>query len=150
MIRTKPIRYYVDDNGCWICVSHSYSKAGYPVVAVKRQPMTLVRAIAKEKYPDLPSYIHVLHKCNNPSCVNPTHLYLGTHEDNMHDRKESGHYADATGENNNNSKLSDSTVLAIRELYVSTVTTHRKIAQLFGISKTQVTRILNNKQWRKN
>jgi predicted XRE-type DNA-binding protein len=148
MLNTKEIQYYVDDNGCWICISHCKNKHGYPMVARNRTPMHLVRAIAKEKYPDLPTYIHVLHKCNNTFCINPQHLYLGTNADNMKDRKDSGHYASTEGENNNNAKISKEIVDIIRELYKTNTTTHRKLARLFGISKTQVTRILNNKQWK--
>ena len=144
----KVIQYYTDNNGCWICTSHDKSKSGYPIIAVNRKPTTIVRYLAKLKYADLPSYIHVLHKCNNPACINPTHLDLGTHADNMRYRKECGRYADASKENNNNSKLSNEEVLAIREAYKATKTTHRKLACLFGVSKTQITRILNNIQWK--
>jgi hypothetical protein len=144
----KAIQYYIDSNGCWICTSHAKSKSGYPITAVNRVSTTIVRYLAKLKYPDLPSYIHVLHKCNNPECINPTHLELGTHTDNMHYRKECGRYADASKANNNNSKLSNEEILAIREAYKTIKTTHRKLAYLFGVSKTQITRILSNTQWK--
>ncbi len=146
--KIKPIEYYIDDNGCWICTSHKKSKYGYPMMSLNRIPIHMVRYFAKLKYPDLPSYIHVLHKCNNSSCINPTHLYFGTHEDNMRDRKNSGHYASAKGENNNNAKITKDVVNVIREFYKTNTTSHRKLAKLFGISKTHITRILNNVQWK--
>ena len=41
-------------------------------------------------YGVLPNHIHVLHKCDNPGCINPDHLWIGTNYDNVQDRKRKG------------------------------------------------------------
>lgn len=56
----------------------------------------------------------VLHTCDNPSCVNPEHLFLGTHKDNMLDKKTKGRQL--KGEEIGNSKLKESDIFEIRKL----------------------------------
>jgi hypothetical protein len=143
------IKYYKDENGCWICVSHRRNPAGYPVISVNRTAMTLVRLIAKLKYENLPSDIFICHKCDNPNCINPEHLYFGTHEDNMRDKADR-HRVNTVGERNPNRKLSRKIVDEIRRLYKETVTTHRQLAKKFNLSKSQITRIINKHQWKEN
>jgi hypothetical protein len=44
-------------------------------------------------YSELPTFLHVLHRCDNPACVNPEHLFLGTCQDNIDDRVSKGRSA---------------------------------------------------------
>lgn len=86
--------------------------------------------------------ICVLHKCDNPKCVNPGHLFLGTNADNVHDRvkKNRGAFGSSAG----NSKLSEDDVAWIRQLGGP----NRKIASCFGINETTVSRIKRVITWR--
>ena len=93
----------------------------------------------------VPSGLLVLHTCDNPKCVRPDHLYLGTHDDNMRDRKERGHYA--RGEDNNKAKLTADQVRELRRLYVPHQYGSTKLARQFGISPTAVKAILAGKAW---
>ena len=93
----------------------------------------------------IPDGACVLHRCDNPACVNPKHLFLGTQQDNMADKKEKGR--NRVGERHQNSRLSLADVIKIR------VSAHRgysqkEIATLFGISQSQVSHIVTGKQWR--
>jgi HNH endonuclease len=84
-----------------------------------------------------PGDMCVLHRCDNPRCVRPDHLFLGTHADNMRDCAEKGR---ATR------KLSPEQVLAIRAGAAAGASQHRLGCE-FGISQSMVGRILNGKNW---
>lgn len=66
----------------------------------------------------IPQEMSVLHKCDNTSCVNPDHLFLGNQRDNMHDMVQKGRHTkvSAPGSSNGNSKLTEDTVIAIWQL----------------------------------
>lgn len=84
---------------------------------------------------------HVLHKCDNPSCVNPDHLFIGTHTDNMQDMKQKGRL-----KQRNNVKLKEWQVGEIRKLLKTM--THRQIAFLYKVSKATITAISTGRNWR--
>lgn len=77
---------------------------------------------------------HILHSCDNPSCVNPAHLSLGTHTDNMRDMSTKGRHNKI---NRKNRKLEDSEVKTIRTLNY----THEKLASMFNVSERTIGRI---------
>lgn len=86
--------------------------------------------------------LFVLHKCDNPSCVRPDHLYLGTQQKNVKDRatRRRGKEHRQFGEANDNAKLSDADVRAIKELLKSS-RPQREIAEMFGVKQPQISRI---------
>jgi hypothetical protein len=90
----------------------------------------------------IPSGMHVLHRCDNPSCVNPEHLFLGTHIQNMADKREKGRQA--RGTLNGFCKLSEADVTEIR---VAKGVTQRVLASEYGICQAQIWRIRSGKQW---
>ena len=92
----------------------------------------------------IPDNLHVLHRCDNPSCVNPKHLFLGTHQDNMLDRDTKGRNAHLSGEKAGNSKLTEAQVLGI----LTDNRSRKVIAKEYGISRMQVSNIVNRKSWR--
>lgn len=88
-------------------------------------------------YGPIPSGLHALHRCDNPSCCNPKHIFLGTHRENMADMARKGRAPTKAGAANQNAKLSDAQVTAIflaRGL-------QREIAAQFGITQSHVSRI---------
>lgn len=91
----------------------------------------------------IPTGLHVLHDCpdgDNPSCVNPSHLWLGTHQDNMDDRakKLRGH----------RNKLLPDQVKRIRELHTNKGLSQKKLGNLFGLDQTTVWAIINRHTWK--
>ena len=91
---------------------------------------------------EAPEDRHVLHKCDNPACVNPEHLFLGTHQDNMRDRLEKRRFP--VGESHRNSVL---TTEQVREIRSSAMNAGR-IAKVFCVSKVTVNKIRRGAAWR--
>ncbi len=91
----------------------------------------------------------ILHRreCGNPSCVNPHHLYMGTHTDNMRDKKIWGDIV--FGERVGVSKLSESDVRIIRKIYRDNKFNHKYIGELFNVDRTTVGRIVRGEYWRR-
>lgn len=99
-------------------------------------------------YGDIPEDQHVMHLCDVPACVRWDHLVLGTHRENMTDMTDKRRYKmpDNTGEKHGNAKLSEEDVLEMRNLHARGVK-QRAIAEQFGLSYQQTSRIINRKQW---
>jgi hypothetical protein len=87
--------------------------------------------------------LFVCHACDNPSCVNPNHLFLGTAKENTQDMIKKGRNDNRKGENSAVNKLNEEQVLAIREDPRST----RAIAKEFGLGASTVCEIKNRKLW---
>jgi len=94
---------------------------------------------------EIPQGMNVLHKCDNPSCIRPDHLFIGTDQDNIYDKCMKGRARGPkmVGEKNPSSKISSEIVLLIR----ADKRAHRVICNDYGISKTQVGRIKRNESW---
>ena len=92
---------------------------------------------------DVPSDMFVCHKCDNPGCVNPDHLFVGTCGDNLRDMAEKGR--STIGETNPNAKLCELDVQLIRELCKTRP--QREIADWFGISGGTVSCINTRTRW---
>jgi hypothetical protein len=87
--KLTPIAYKVDKKTeCWICLTAAGSP--YPQVRFKGKTVKVSRLIFKEFTGIAPGKDYVLHSCDNPECINPTHLRLGTAKDNSQDLKERG------------------------------------------------------------
>lgn len=92
--------------------------------------------------------MNVLHDCDNPSCVNCNHLFLGTHKDNMRDMfNKNRHHIDKKGEKNNSAKLTESQVIEIRNLAATTNLTRKQIAGKYNISYSTAANIIKRKRW---
>ena len=97
---------------------------------------------------DIRDNLHVLHKCDNPACCNPKHLFVGTHADNMRDCEEKGRNYIPKGVKNGNAKLTREQVLAIRSRYVPHVVSTRMLADEFGVNRVTISYIINRKTWK--
>ena len=89
----------------------------------------------------------VRHTCDNPKCVNPAHLVIGTHQDNMDDRAVRNRTA--KGEANGRAKLSEVDIKTIRNRYIRGSKEHGllAIAKDFGVTKPTVSNIINRHNW---
>ena len=94
---------------------------------------------------DIPKGMYVLHRCDVHLCVNPDHLFLGTHDDNMSDaaQKERMRY----GEEHHGAKLTEDDVRQIRNLF-SRGSNKGALARAFRISRSVIQGILKGEGWR--
>ena len=91
--------------------------------------------------------LHVLHSCDNDRCVNPVHLRLGTHQENMRDRKERKRSWSAPGALNPAARLTPKAVAEIREA-AEKGEFQRQIAKRYGVAQSTVGRIIRKENWR--
>jgi len=97
----------------------------------------------------IPDGMNVCHNCpggDNPSCVNPAHLFLGTTLDNMRDKTAKGRQL--LGERNHKSKLTKAQVIAIRERYDQGGISQTALALEHGVSTASMSVIVRRKAWR--
>jgi hypothetical protein len=85
-------------------------------------------------------YPCVLHRCDNPACVNPAHLREGTHAENSADRDSKGRRQAPKGEGHVRCKLTDSQVREIRA--IGDTQSRAAIARLFGVDRTRISQLL--------
>ena len=94
----------------------------------------------------VPDGLCVLHECDNPGCVNPDHLFLGTPADNVRDMASKGRHGAAHGEQHYNAKLTVEDVRDIRKLRGKF--TQGALAEMYGISQAHVSRIQVGTSWK--
>jgi hypothetical protein len=94
----------------------------------------------------IPDGLHILHKCDNPECTRPDHLFLGTVADNSADMVSKGRAC--SGEDKPNSKLTWADIHRMRRLWNTGKYQQKELAVIFGIARPNVSLIVRNKLWR--
>jgi hypothetical protein len=136
----------VDKSGdCWVWTGFM-NGAGYGLYdPIGRQRRLTHRYSWELHNGSIPKGMHVLHRCDNPPCVNPDHLWLGTHQQNMEDKAKKGRCR--RGKGNHHSKLTVEKVLEIRAMRAAGATI-KELRALFGLSSGGVTGVIYRKSWR--
>lgn len=132
------------EDGCWEW-QLSKQTNGYGQVWFNGEQRTAHRLSWILTHGDIPEGICVLHRCDNPPCCNPDHLFLGTQADNMKDMTQKGR--SLAGETNPGSKLSESQVLQIKDRYKGGDVTQTELADIYHISQTAINDIVNGRRW---
>jgi hypothetical protein len=94
----------------------------------------------------IPDGLKVLHRCDNPPCCNPAHLFLGTLLDNRRDCLAKGR--EARGECHPHSRLRESDVRRMRQQCKDEHQTARQLAEKYGVSKSTVSKVLSRRSWK--
>lgn len=132
-------------NGCWEW-TRGKSVDGYGRVLYYGKNITTHRLVWLLKYGVHPGPMHVLHSCDNPPCINPDHLKLGTHSENMEDMTRRGHRVHLPGDKNPAARLSASEVELIKDLLEQGMR-GTNIAKLFNVHKTTISHIKVGRNW---
>jgi len=134
-------------SGCWVWVG-SKDGGGYGCFGSSWLDERKSHRISWIIYNgEIPPDFWVLHKCDNPSCVNPEHLYLGTHQDNVQDKIKRERQSRMIGMRNGRSILTPDDVIEMRKMYKRGDWSYRQLSWFFGVSQTQVARIMKKESW---
>lgn len=134
--------------GCWLWLGALDGK-GYGYLAGTRGlPAVKAHRVSYEWHSGepIPPGIFVCHVCDNPPCVNPEHLFLGTNADNMRDMVSKGRQACHEGALNPNVKLTEQQLDVMLELRRGGMV-QTEIASRFGVSQSAVSAILSGRAW---
>lgn len=141
-------RVIQQENGCWLWIGDRSRGRGYGRVYLGRDDEggrrfeSATSAFYREFIGPVPDEGWLLHRCDNPPCCNPWHLFIGDHAKNMRDMVERGR--SLAGERHNMAKLTQEQVEAIR----LDPRLQRVIAAEYGIRQSHVSRIKNRERWR--
>lgn len=131
-----------DVDECWNWQAAVTSK-GYGRIWWNGKTRRAHRIAYELTYGAIDNQIEVLHKCDNPSCCNPRHLFLGTQADNMRDREQKHRANHAQNERHGRHKLTDKQVKNIRRLHATKRVRYSTLAKLFKISVKQAWNIVH-------
>jgi hypothetical protein len=143
---------------------------GYGAVRYQKRNWKAHRLAWALTHGSIPGKSWVLHRCDNPPCCNPAHLFLGTHEDNMADMASKGRHLSRTrtdylpsgddhharkrpevvarGERNGNAKLTASDVRAIRAAWDSGQSSISALARRYGMTPSPIANVAQRRSWR--
>lgn len=138
------INYPGNDTDCWLWNGYC-NLAGYGIFNWNRH-IKSHRFIYECYYGPIPDGLFVCHKCDNPPCCNPDHLFLGTDQDNKHDMVQKNRQA--FGIYNGMSKLNDETVIEILEkIKGGKYTSLQHLCADYSIAESPIREILSRKAW---
>lgn len=134
---------WVDDTFCWNWKGPLTD--GYGQMKIKGFMEGVHRVSWTIHYGQIPNNKFVLHKCDNRCCVNPSHLFIGTNQDNMTDMANKGRAFSMKGESHVNHKLSEKEVIEIRKFKGKRQ--NAKLAEKFGVKIPAIWKIQHNLTW---
>lgn len=136
---------------CWLwtgCSQYRSGRISYGRIAYGTKVALAHRVSWELNIGPIPHGHQVLHRCDNPQCVNPTHLFLGTQVENIADMVAKQRQGAARGEKAWCAKLTASKVKEIREKHKSGGVTMVDLAREYGVSDSMIQFIIQRKNWK--
>jgi hypothetical protein len=147
---------------CWLWIGGSVNNKGYGYILTESKPENMSPDEWRERrnkrkrtlahilswtfqYGSPPDGLCVLHKCDVPLCVRPSHLFLGTKKQNSQDMAYKGR--STRGSKSKNAQLTEKQVLLIRKRYLSGKWTQRALGELYGVAPRNISRIVLRQRW---
>lgn len=135
---------------CWEYTGYR-SNLGYGKFSLGRDRQVFVHRLAYEIFVGpITGNLLVCHRCDNPPCFNPEHLFLGSQKDNLRDALAKGRCRNKVlfGEDHGMAKLTRAAVKEIRETYKPRVITRPSLAHKFGVHRSVIDKVLSGDQWK--
>lgn len=129
-------------DGCWLWRG-AVNKNGYGSMWDGKHAETASRLAYTLLVGKIPARKFVLHRCDVPLCVRPSHLYVGTHKNNMEDRKNRGRARGGRGERNSHAKLTNESVRSIRLSQLPI----KRLAEIYKVAIPTISNIRTRKTW---
>lgn len=131
------------DTLCWEWTAAKNKRGPISYGQIWDGEMKLAHRASFEIYcSSIPEGLQVLHRCDNSGCVNPEHLFLGTHGDNMDDKV--AKQRQARGITSSHAKLTEADIIAIRAASSDLL---RNLAEQYGVHTSTISRIQSGKGW---
>lgn len=137
-------KIFLADNGCWEWLGAKYW-TGYGRIVADKVHYSAHRASYMLYVGEIPDGMVVCHKCDNPSCVNPEHLFLGTKADNSSDMVRK--VRSARGEKNAKAKLTEDQAREVLNLRKMGATLDA-LAKRFGVTKAAIRFLVTGRNWK--
>lgn len=135
-------------SNCWNWIAAT-DKDGYGVFNDSKRKYVKAHRFSYEIVNgEIPKGNLICHHCDNPACVNPKHLYLGTYKTNAQDMARRGRMKKQNGTDNHMAVLDWKSVNQIRKMWKSGEYTQKEIAIRFGVSRGCITGIIYNVNWK--
>jgi hypothetical protein len=123
------------NSGCWLWMGAYSRKSGYGSIGYGGKVCRVSRVVVElVTGKPVPAHLLACHRCDNPACVNPDHLFLGTDSDNVHDCIAKGRHVAPTRERSGKSKLTQQQVDDIRRSPLPA----RQLAAAYGVHRNTI------------
>lgn len=137
----EKVKFVWTYDACWEWQAYR-TPYGYGQFAVRVEGVWLAPRLAyKLVYGEFDLRLHVLHRCDNPACVRPHHLFLGTQQDNLKDMRSKGRHV--RGEMQPRAKLTE---IAVRDIRASNESS-RMLANRYGVNTEAINRVKKRLRW---
>lgn len=135
--------------GCWLWTGPMTEK-GYGRFYHNYQASRAHRVAYELCVGPVPAGVEICHRCDNPACVNPDHLFVGSHKDNMADMSRKDRGARLRGQRNGMAKLTPEAVAEIRAKHTAGGVSQRQLAKVYSVSQGTIWQIVNGHYWKPN